>query len=262
MGRKTIYLPIEEFESYLKNGIKGKNDFTVETTGYTRKIKTEDTTFFFNPDGKGDFRILNLIRQVRIDAALFCNHNTFVVNDKIKFFDLIDKPPSDKISVTKVDITAAYWTVALRLGIISEKSDKYLQDNFEPLEKKYARLKALGSLATRKEKTTYVNGKYEDTSSHVEKTRELYLFICQQIDELMQNISWEVTGAFYYYWDCIFVTSNASKDVVELVKNAGYTSKSKKTRIYLRNDRNMYWLESSDKKIYTIREEQNAVLWQ
>lgn len=228
MGLRQRYYHIKFFEEKLDKLTKYKQDFEVESTTYTKKIITKNEVLFFNGEGDGDKLSLLLINSVRNDAKKWLE--THSVNDSffdkdIDFFNLLDIIKSDEV-IVKVDIKGAYWEAALKKGIVTqETNEKFLKwyENTDPHYAKQARLKALGSLATTKYKNYYRKGRitHNDPPSP-QPTRPLYMEICSEIDRLMKDCNFYVSGCKYYYWDCIFVAKENQEEAVEYIKSRGY----------------------------------------
>ena len=257
---KVIYKKIDEYEDYLKFMKDNQRTFKDERTSYTRKIKEGNVSIIFNKEGESDFSILSLINKSKNDSLKFIQKKGLPSFDKegIGWFNLTERPPITAIS--KVDIRGAYWNFAIQEGIISERTNEYLEKVFNKSEKmKEARLKALGSLATKKEVTQYVNGEIHGFPElkFNQETRDLYIYICNGIDSLMKRVSSEIPGAFYYYWDCIFTSEETTSDVIEYIKSQKYDVKTQHSSMDVVNIGNHKWLlTKDDNKMYLVKPEQ------
>lgn len=256
--REIKCLPLSEFDSFLKSAKKEFDDFTVHKTNYTRKIKYENMTFIFNETGETNMRLLSLIGKVRRDSIKYIEKNT-VPNEydlSVEFFSLVDRPPTTYI--TKVDVRGAYWETAKKLGVITEDTDEYLRSNFSNTKiMKEARLKALGSLATEKQITRYINGEEQEFSIKRQPTKDLYIYICHCVDKLMRETAEEINGVFYYYWDCIFADEKAEKKVVEYILSRGYSTKTERSRLEaLRLFGQDYIITTTDALMYVVKFEE------
>jgi hypothetical protein len=257
---KVIYKKIDEYEDYLEFMKKNLRTFQEEKTSYTRKIKEGKLSIIFNKEGDSDFSILSLINKAKNDSLKFLNKKGLPSFDKdgIGWFNLTERPPITAIS--KVDIRGAYWNFAMQEGIVSEKTNEYLEKVFNKSEKmKEARLKALGSLATKKEVTQWVNGEiygFPEIKFN-EETRNLYIYICNGIDSLMKRVAGEIPGAFYYYWDCIFTSEESTKDVIEFIQSQKYHVKTQHSSMDVVTIGNHKWLlTKDDNKMYLVKPEQ------
>ncbi len=267
---KIVYRRIDDYELYLKHLIDERNSFIVHKTSYTRKIKEGGLTTIFNKEGDSDFNVLSLINMVKEDAKKYLKNVGVPDFDKDDIFwsSLTERPP--KTLVTKVDIRGAYWDFALKNKIISQETNEYLKIHFDKNEKlKQARLKALGSLATKKEIINYIDGKiiepenYEDKYEVNEETRKLYIFICKGIDSLMREIAYGIPGAFFYYWDCIFTDQNTTPEVIKYIQSQKYSVRSETTKIDIITIGSHKYIQSAeDLKVYLIKPEQKHLLYE
>lgn len=256
--KQTKCLPMDKYEEFFKSAKLEFDDFTLHKTNYTRKIKFNNLTFVFNNEGESDMKLLSLIGKVRRDALNFIQKNPVPSEQDmcVEFFSLIDRPPTTYI--TKVDVRGAYWETAKKLGVITEETDQYLKNNFSNTKQmKEARLKALGSLATVKLITRYINGVEEEFSVTKQPTKDLYMYICQCVDKLMRDTAQEINGVFYYYWDCIFADERAEKNVVDYILGRGYSTKTERSRVEsLRLFNQDYLVTTTDALMYVVKFEE------
>jgi hypothetical protein len=270
MSKKQRYLHIKHFSNKLELLKKQKLDFELTSTSYTKKITTEKEVMFFNPEGEDDKKVLLLISSVRSDAKKFLAKKTKedsleeVRSLETDFFNLLDIIKSDEI-IVKVDIKQAYWEYALKVGIITKATnDKFLTwyENIDAYYAKQARLKALGSLATSKFTSIYQGGKltYNKPPS-TEKTRDIYMEVCNGIDRLMKDCNFNVDGCKYYYWDCIFVSKEFEQDAIDYINSRGYDVSTEETKLeYVTIGDIGYLLSTSDNKIYMTKKENKFLL--
>lgn len=262
---KTRYYKLNEYEDYLYDLKKRKLDFELSLTTYSRKIKTQSYIVMFNEDGAGDYSTLKLINNVRNDAKKYSLLGGGVQDGYIHFFDLLNKPENNKL-VSKVDIRGAYWNRAIKKGVISNNTNEKFIDLFSgsPAEDmKKARLRALGSLATQKRIEIYERGCIIPESIRVETqpTKPIYMGICEDIDTLMRDVSYNTPGVFYYYWDCVFVAKEYTKDVVKYIKEKEYDVKVNETKLeYVEVGDSGYIVSTTDEKIYMVRKESRHLL--
>lgn len=253
------YKKIGAFADYKQELIDNKEDFILEETTYTKKIVTDYESIIFNDSGEQDFEMLALINRVRNDSKEYYG---IIRNTNVDYFDLVKPPP--KGVICKIDIRGAYWSYAINKGIISNETNEYLKDNFTGTTRmKNARLKALGSLATKKNYYYYEKGELKEHKFKKQGTTDLYVEVCRGIDELMMEITANFSGAFFYYWDCIFTEKEYEKDIVEYLRRKGYSSTVKDTSIeVIRVGNRKYLLSVEDEKMYIVRKEQEYLLTQ
>lgn len=265
MARRTnYYLSIffpEEFQKLLKRGV----DFEYIRTSFTKKLKTNHSAIIFNNDGTGDDLILSLINKVRNDATKYLqqNEDKIIDNERIYFLDMFDLPIGDEI-IVKVDLTSAYWKFAIMEGIVSRETNDFFNATFDERsskEKKSIRLKALGSLATRKEIETFKNGKSVDWETIEQPTKRLYMHICRCVDNVMRECKHACDGCIFYYWDCMFVRKQFANDVIAFFKQKQFECKSEETRLsYDEIGTKAYFTSEVDGKMYMVEREHEKLI--
>lgn len=228
----VVYDKLDNYNKY-ENLFGRFKDVTVSKTKYSIKIDYGKKKVFLNKDGKsGHSGILTLINKVKKDAQ---NYLDTVGFDTTKSNDIFWSFFNDEsgmlgqgleFEVAKIDLTSAYWTKATNDKVLSKETIGYFNglefDNVK--EKKGARLRALGSLATVKSTIVYNYGKRSrDVIPNIfnEDFRSLYMGICNGVAQDMQTVLGHVDG-IYYYWDCIFVDPSKIKEVERLFKDLGY----------------------------------------
>lgn len=261
---KTNYYLSQFFPEEFQKLIRKKQDFQYIRTSYTKKLKTKSAASIFNPDGTGDDRILSLINKVRNDGKKYLQeHENNLNNGKIYFLDMFTIPEPEEI-ICKVDITSAYWKQASMQGIISKDTNRYFNDTFGDRtgkELKGIRLKALGSLATRKEIETFEKGKSTGWYIEEQPTKVLYMSICRSIDQLMRQCRIEVEGCIFYYWDCMFVKKKFSEDVINFFKEKQFECKTEETKLsYDKVGTKGIFISEVDGKMYMLEQENKHLL--
>lgn len=257
MSKKVIeYRKIAYFDNVKKPLVNEKRTFEVYSTSYTKKIKSADKSIIFNAEGHGDMSLLALINKVRRDGK---NYGTV---DNIKFvpqFDVFSMPEQDEI-IEKIDIKSAYWEYAKKAGILTKDTIDFFDNKYGNVSHEYTkkiRVKALGSLATKKIVERYLFGviQPELTTIQTEDTRGLYMSVRAGIDNLIRKICYENPGVVYYYVDCLFVKKgNFSEDARNYLLNSGYKVTTEETKIKQIKIGDTVYLESmSDKKRYLTR---------
>lgn len=231
---------LKDFEPIKRMLIDSERSFLTEETNYTRKIKLNRSSVLFSDD-EFDAPEMKLINLVRDDAKKVSDIPKVSESD-IAWYESYGMVNGEGYEVYKLDIDSAYWSLGIKKGIISERTNNFFLNNLFKNGQKKARLKALGSLATKKIITKYdkgVNveiepGKLKITTCN-SYNRNIYLNICLEIDMLMRALSVRYFKyARYYYWDCIFLDKKV--DINEVVKyvneELGYSCKIDETRIY------------------------------
>jgi len=205
--------------------------FTVQETSYTRRIKTGKNQILFSdsPINPIELKLINLIRS---SANTFEAPTLEEAPPQIEFYKYYDF--SDKISFdgVKIDLSEAYWRTAINIGLVTPEIQAYFIENKKRIGTdkmvKMARLRALGALATKKNLKVFEDGILMDEQIIVnEPHRQLYLYICEQVAEVMHELACEfMEHVRYYYWDCIFLESTVDIDTIQnRIKSLGYESK-------------------------------------
>lgn len=259
------YLP-EAFYHEFSKLKQAKVDFVYERTTYTKKLKTDGYTMFFNPDGRSDDRVLSLINKVRNDGKKYMlEHSEKMPDSKIHFMDLFNIPKSEDV-ITKIDITKAYWKQGTMDGVISEETNDFLNKSFNEYTTKKikgVRLKALGSLATRKEVEIYEKGLAVDWGIIEQPTKPIYMNICRSIDDMMRKCKSEIGGygCVMYYWDCMFVKKEFAKNVLDYFQSKDFSCTMEDTKLdYMSIGTKGYLTSEVDGKMYLVSSENRNLL--
>jgi len=246
----------------IKNYYKYKriyNKFKVikeSRTKHTIQINFGKKKVVLSKKGNGNSQnLLNLISKVKRDAILHLQGIKFdtIKNKEIYWYKFntdfahLDSP----IEVAKIDLSAAYWSKAINIGILSNDTVDYFESyQYENLkEKKDTRLKALGSLGTVKKISEYNYGKkkqmcLEDSIIFNYENRELYMYICYLVSEDMMNVL-NIVGGYYYYWDCLFVNLEKIEQVKTIFSNLGYNFTVEKEIASINVSKNLSFFECS-----------------
>ena len=242
-----IRLPLTDYGKFVKQLINKGSSFKVIETSYTKRIKVGKNTILF-ADKPITPPELKLIQQIRQSADEFEVATMTEGKPQIDFYKFYDFQNHKKINGVKIDLNQAYWQAATNIGLITPEIQYYFEeckselvsyyaDEFDPekdLQRqkktviKLARLRTLGALATRKTLRTYEGGELVEESTETnEPHRQLYLYLCEQVAEVMSAIAYEFSRhVIYYYWDCIFLSSNVDTEKVnQRIKELGYNSK-------------------------------------
>ena len=224
-----VYDDIENYKTWKKQ-FKRFNKVTVLKTKYSIKIVFGNKKVYLSKGDMGQTNILGLINKVKNDVTKYINKESI---ETVRGSDIFwyyynenNDKKEEKFEVAKIDLTSAYWTKAINNGIISKETQEYFEGlNFSDIkEKKSARLKAFGSLATVKSTEIYEYGKRSKEFIPPvmnELFRSVYMGICKEVSEDMQQVLGRVNGV-YYYWDMIFVELDSTNEVGEIFKAMGY----------------------------------------
>jgi hypothetical protein len=256
MQKKVEYKKLTFFDNVFKPLVKGKKTFELLSTSYTKKIKASDKSIIFNNEGHGDMSLLALINKVRRDGKAY---DKMSCPGFVPQFDVFNIPDEDEV-ICKIDIKGAYWEYAKKMGLLSKDTIDFFHGKYGNVDSKHSksvRLKALGSLATKKVVERYMLGvKYDSlTTIQMQDTRDIYMNIRSGIDTLIRRICAQNPGVAYYYVDCIFVKKGKfADDARDYLLNSGYKVTTEETRIKQVKIGDTIYLESAaDDKRYLTR---------
>lgn len=265
MRKKSLYYKFSEFDEYFQNLKNRKIRFELISTSFTKRIKTSKYDIVFSKNGEREDFTLSLINSIRKDGKRYIESGGIIRDTYISWYDLVGNPNINKM-IHKVDVKAAYWSAAIKKGVISdvtnEKFEEWSRGKTEK-EIKNCRLKSLGSLATRKSSVLFVDGvRIKETEKYsIEETTPVYMEVAREVDDMMRHCSQNIKGCKYYYWDCMFVEEKHSSEVVEYFNSLGYGVKVSPTEIiYIDAPYRGYIKSISDDKIYSIRQESKVLL--
>ncbi len=233
-----IRLSLNDYSDFIKQLSKKNKDFSVIETSYTKRIKIAKNTVLFSDSPISPIE-LKLIQKIRTNADLFEHSEILEGRPQIDFYKFYDFRDNNKINGIKIDLNQAYWQAASNLGLITPEIQYYFEDSKAKLAKYYkaanpdkciklARLRTLGALATKKVVKSYKNGKLDSEKLVInEPHRQLYLYLCEKVAEVMSELAYEFHRfVIYYYWDCIFLSEDVNlKEVNNKIKSLGYNSK-------------------------------------
>jgi len=204
---RTAYEEISNFIHYLK---VMQYDFEVRTTTNSTIIKFQDIysskKMIFNSGGYMSHKEMRLQREIKKEVEENTKGQIIKYNgQKIaynQFSDTIEymiETTGEYIkleNIYEMDITKAYYKIALNLGYISQAFyDKCLN------LPKDIRLRLIGSIATKKVIEIYKKG--EQVSIKVvqnERLRQIWFHICYEVGKIMSECSESIHDYFVFYW--------------------------------------------------------------
>ena len=269
--KKTYYIEnTEENYNYVLEKLINQEkltQFLIKETNYTKSVITNHFNYIFNDNGKNDMELLKLINKVKSDSNKYAKNNNIepIKSDAIKWYyfdDFVFKNTKEHtFSGFQMDLNSAYWSLAVKRGIITNKTFAYWDETTKgktDKERKSIRLKALGSLATVKRITMYEKGAYKELEPEYNKAnRNLYLDICDSVSNLMLDIQKKV-GCSYFYWDMFILQNIKQVDAInELLQTYGIKAKVIKDNFKIVKSENHNFIYSEKKNYsYPIKQEE------
>lgn len=225
---------------YMKNGIP----FIYEIQNETITIKSPGGSY---TSRGGDYTIdeINFIKKVKQYIVKNEIHFQFSKHKgKVAYFlyGTSLKPGVIVNDCVNIDLTAAYWTTAYRLGIITPQL--YREGN---RHRKQIRLSAIGSLA--KKKRVYEFDGRKQTSKTIQRsdTEHLWEVICNEVGSLLIKTAMACKDDFLFFWvDGIYIRGKSAKKVESIFSTGGYGSKANPIKKIEVTDRNIL-VHSGDK---------------
>lgn len=220
-----------------------KIKFEFFVNNHTYSVRSPLGTYF-TTDNKIPFKELSFVQEVK-RHILKNNLHKKIKNDfgksghkKIKYFDYAIPKSTLKYSsdLYEVDINQAYWSTALKLGLI----DNTIYKKGLKIQKK-TRLAALGSLAKRT-KVYEFDGRTVKFKREIDNplTEHLWFKICQKLGNAMFDAKKSAKSDFIFYWvDGIYVRGlDAVVNVQDALEKLGYQHKVREvTSIELNRDK-------------------------
>jgi hypothetical protein len=245
---------------------KNKYDFKEVRTSNRKFMEFGRTKFYLSDNPARDMACkllhheLGMIKNVKDYAIKTYMENRFGYMDRVDeklyigcCFDQFDSFYSEDI--WEIDITSAYPTTALRLGLLSQSNyDKMFEEETSAthiarkiqIKKRYGdnsyysegkvlkyskkcRLISLGSLATKKEIDHYEKGEFVRTELVYDREIANLFYTCAyECGKTMLEIADQVDGVYYWWVDAIFCKESAKDEVIARLNNKGYKVKYKK----------------------------------
>jgi len=183
-------------KSYIDFLVGNKKTFTVRHGTYTTFVETEHGKNKYET-ARFDNRVFIASNMIKKDVKN-SEHGREVMagkHSKVNFYHKQDLQPFTAERVLNIDISSAYATCLLNSGLITEKTYDYLKRL-----RKEERLPAIGMLARSACYWEYVEGKCTDIHVERAETAQVFFYLIEEINLLMQSIQWELGKYFYFYW--------------------------------------------------------------
>ena len=229
---RTHHKQVGEYQQYLKDC---NVDYVIKTTTNSTTIEYKDDNTKYKimfTDGQY-MSIKEMILQKKLKKEVEERTENKQINyngERIDFyrFDsslkyMVDTA-GDYIEFTNIlemDITKAYYKMALNLGYISEKTYKVCL-----VLPKYIRLRLMGSIATSKVIETYKNKELVKIEvKEDEQLRQIWFHICYNVGKIMLECAESIEDYFIFYWvDGIYFQRNmnfgqTNDPSIQIIKN-------------------------------------------
>lgn len=182
-----------------------KADFVVKQSNYT-------TTIIFSNGSKemylNNIRSLDVFKANKIIAReAVPNYIEADFEERLEYYGLnADKfleVQKDKPPVYNIDLTAAYPTALLNMGLISEKTFRYLM-RLDKMD----RLACIGMFASRKTVYTIKAGEFMNVTTEESEHKNIFFLPAYITDEIMKSCRQQIGEQdFLFYWfDGVYFT--------------------------------------------------------
>jgi len=247
MRKKVYSYNIANMREFEKHFFKNNKDAKITVSNYSCVFQTETEKFVFANEMLG-FGGMNIIRKVKIDVRKNIKDGKFSVKDvNPTYYNFnpyfFENKESKIFNTCELDINSAYLESAVLQRIISEPV--YLM--LKKISKKM-RLRALGSLATKKTEQIYKDGVLVETlEKKDDELTKVWKMICKGCDEMIYNVIDEKPHDFIFYWfDNLFLRTEQKKESVLFKKKYPLDLDYQKSAGYLKI------LVEQNKKMFTI----------
>jgi len=260
------YLKKKDYDSMKNLFIRNMLDFKEVRTSNKRFLQYNKTKYYLSDNPRRDMatKLLNhelgIIRNVKDEVVSNYMKERYKYKDVVdqniyigSNFDLFENIESDDIY--EIDITAAYPSTAVKLGLLSQKTfDRFFQEENSTvhiarkldIRKRYndgsyfsgdiclkyskkCRLISLGTLATKKEIDIFIGGVFIETIFDYNREIANLFYTCSfEVGKLMMDITKTINGVYFYWVDAIFCKSSSVEAVSLRLINEGYKIKVKK----------------------------------
>lgn len=232
MARTTIKLNEQsDYPTFLEElGLPHTATFTNSTI----KLQTDDTTYLISPR---HFKMseLGFIQQVKRHMEEISNpDNLFAMplqpygRADVGYFKFNSVPPGIYRDVVEIDVNAAYWHLANRLGYLSP--DIYEKGLNTKKLSKVARLVALGAVAATKRIYTFDGEEYSENIQVIENpiTRSYFFHIAKTLDDIMSEVfdGLPAGDGLLYWCDAFFIRKRSARQIIDGLANHGLECKS------------------------------------
>jgi len=248
---------IERYKEQFPTILSKSKDFTIITSGMSRKVILEDGSVlrYFGTNKENsivDGAFIVTMVQREIDEYIEKNGiPTFKVISDVQNFNMkqIKSVLNKKVPIMGIDINACYWNVAHKLGYIS---DKLYKRGLESC-KKQGLLIAIGCLAKRPLVRVYKNGelvenRFDDVTYY--RYCPFYWNILEYTYDIMIK-SYQLLKDDWYMFltDCVFVDVEKIGVAQKFLIDCGFKYKNHLIEYKKFENNKLEWYDYKDKKI-------------
>lgn len=219
------YQSFKSFVDYLKYD---KQDFVLTSTNYTKTILWGSQKFVFNNTHGKNSWLFPCAKKIKDDIKA-----SNVIIDEVPRYDIYFHKPNDLLKrlkgdyntdVTCIDLNSAYLRVLLNNKMITQDTFDYVQNT-----NKATRLQSVGMLATNKLVFTFKKGKQSGAPQILcdKFLRNYFFFCCNEVGELMREVSLIAGNDFYFFWvDGIYISKDFDYEILtRLCEQKGFKVK-------------------------------------
>jgi hypothetical protein len=247
-------------------------EFSVQHGTYTTIITTEEQKirYMMNTYNPRVFKCAQMIKSdvLKSSAAQQIMQSKFL---KTNFGISQNKKSFNAKEVLNIDITSAYARCLMVNGLITEKTYNIIRSL-----PKTERLPCVGMLATSHCTFSYKNGKCIDVKKFRAETANIFFYLIDEINYLMQEIEFLLGEKFIFYWvDGVFFNYDTPAPLIQEIEtfldNNGYSYKYENVRDFkvslddkkmsinmIKNEKNKQYLINTENVSDSIKEYLNS----
>jgi hypothetical protein len=225
--------------------------FTIKHGTYTTYVETDYGKRKFQTHNFHD-RVFIASKMIRRDV-ISCENGKLIMSrqhGKTNFGHREKLSPFQASQVLNIDISSAYATCLYLSCLITEKTYEYLKSL-----RKEERLPAIGMLARASTIFQYEGGKCVSIDYDRADTSQVFFYLIEEINLIMQSIAWELGKYYYFHWvDGVFFSVDTPKQLIsrveEILIDRGYRFKYEKVTDFS--------LSKNKKDLFTINMKKNG----
>jgi hypothetical protein len=232
------YYPKKDYTRLKERLIRMNLGFTESISGVNRTLihaRVLYRSYFGDKVDTGmGFHLVSMVKR-DIDV-LFADKEVPVrnIDYKEQYFNIASLERFTGGIAIAIDITDCYWTVAFRLGYITERT--YIMGKRKGKAWKIGRVASIGSLAKRKVTKYYENGEEIKERRLIESMPMKYQYarhnIIGKVYDMFSQLEKEVGNGFLMYLtDCVFIEPRNYRYAKKFFSDYGYQTKDSHCQI-------------------------------